>query len=169
MHFKARFAFSFEVIFWEPRQTMRPLKTRKTPRVFRKVYAPVSLKFWEISTDSHSIVTFPVTYLKVVLPRLPPLQSTVVAPQTKHVQNVQRVRIGSEALSFVVPLPDCPQVRAAFCAGLLHPEGADRIIFLPSIKYGLEVVLPTLAEIPKSQALLKELNIRSLTCSACGK
>ena len=69
------------------------------------------------------IVTFPVTYLKVVLPRLPPLQSTVVAPQTKHVQ---------EALPFVVPLPDCPQVQAAFCAGLLHPEGADRVIPLPS-------------------------------------
>ena len=63
------------------------------------------------------IVTFPVTYLKVVLPRLPPLQSTVVAPQTKHVQDVQRVRVGSEALPFVVPLPDCPRVQAAFCAG----------------------------------------------------
>ena len=62
----------------------------------------------------------------------------------------------SEALPFVVPLPDCPQVQAAFCAGLLHPEGADRVISLPSIKYGLEVVLPTLAEIPTSQALLKE-------------
>ena len=47
-------------------------------------------------------------------------------------------------------------MQAAFCAGLLHPEGADRVIPLPSIKYGLEVVLPTLAEIPKSQALLKE-------------
>ena len=101
------------------------------------------------------IVTFPVTYLKVVLP-LPPLQSTVVAPQTKHVQDVQRVRMGSEALPFVVPLPDCPRVQAAFCAGLLHPEGADRVIPLPSIKYGLEVVVPTLAEIPTSQALLKE-------------
>ena len=102
------------------------------------------------------IVTFPVTYLKVVLPRLPPLQSTVVAPQTKHLQDVQRVRMASEALPFVVPLPDCPRVQAAFCAGLLHPEGADRVIPLPSIKYGLEVVLPTLAEIPQSQALLKE-------------
>ena len=48
------------------------------------------------------------------------------------------------------------QVQAAFCVGLLHPEGADRVIPLPSIKYGLEVVLPTLAEIPQSQALLKE-------------
>ena len=102
------------------------------------------------------IVTFPVTYLKVVLPRLPPLQSTVVAPQTKHLQDVQRVRMVSEALPFVVPLPDCPRVQAAFCAGLLHPEGADRVIPLPSINYGLEVVLPTLAEIPQSQALLKE-------------
>ena len=102
------------------------------------------------------IVTFPVTYLKVVLLRLPPLQSTVVAPQTKHVQDVQRVRMGSEALPFVVPLPDCPRVQTAFCAGLLHPEGADRAIPLPSIKYGLEVVVPTLAEIPTSQALLKE-------------
>ena len=102
------------------------------------------------------VVTFPVTYLKVVLPRLPPLQSTVVAPQTKHVQDVQRVRMGSEALPFVVPLPDCSRVQAAFCAGLLHSEGADRVIPLPSIKHGLEVVLPTLAEIPKSQALLKE-------------
>ena len=64
--------------------------------------------------------------------------------------------MGSEALPFVVSLPDCPRVQAAFCAGLLHPEGADRVIPLPSIKYGLEVVLPTLAEIPKSQALLKE-------------
>ena len=63
--------------------------------------------------------------------------------------------MGSEALPFVVPLPDCPRVQAAFCAGLLHSEGAD-VIPLPSIKYGLEVVLPTLAEIPKSQALLKE-------------
>ena len=54
------------------------------------------------------IVTFPVTYLKVVLPRLPLLQSMVVAPQTKHVQDVQRVRMESEALPFVVPLPDCP-------------------------------------------------------------
>ena len=102
------------------------------------------------------IVTFPVTYSKVLLPRLPPLQSTVVAPQTKHVQDVQRVRMGSEALPFVVPLPDCPRVQAPFCAGLLHPEGADRVIPLPSIKYGLEVVLPTLAEIPTSQALLNE-------------
>ena len=102
------------------------------------------------------IVTFPVTYLKVVLPRLPPLQSTVVAPQTKHLEDVQRVRMASEALPFVVPLPDCPRVQAAFCAGLLHPEGADRVIPLPSIKYGLEVVLPTLAEIPQSQASLKE-------------
>ena len=101
-------------------------------------------------------MTFPVTYLKVVLPRLPPLQSTVVAPQTKHLQDVQRVRMASEALPFVVPLPDCLRVQAAFCAGLLHLEGADRVISLPSIKYGLEVVLPTLAEIPQSQALLKE-------------
>ena len=100
--------------------------------------------------------SFPVTHLKVVLPRLPPLQSTVVAPQTKHLQDVQRVRMASEALPFVVPLPDCPRVQAAFCAGLLHPEGADRVIPLPSIKYDLEVVLPTLAEIPQSQALLKE-------------
>ena len=102
------------------------------------------------------IVTFPVTYLKVVLPRLPPLQSTVVAPQTKHLEDVQRVRMASEALPFVVPLPDCPRVQAAFCAGILHPEGADRVIPMPSIKYGLEVVLPTLAEIPQSQASLKE-------------
>ena len=64
--------------------------------------------------------------------------------------------MASEALPFVVPLPDCPRVLAAFCAGLLHPEGADRVIPLPSIKYGLEVVLPTLAEIPQSQASLKE-------------
>ena len=69
------------------------------------------------------IVTFPVTYSKVVVPRLPPLQSTIVAPQTKHLQDVQRVRMESEALPFVVPLPDCPRVQAAFCAGLLHPEG----------------------------------------------
>ena len=102
------------------------------------------------------IVTFPVTYLKVVLPRLPPLQSTVVAPQTKHLEDVQRVRMASEAQPFAVPLPDCPRVKAAFCTGLLHPEGADRVIPLPSIKYGLEVVLPTLAEIPQSQASLKE-------------
>ena len=102
------------------------------------------------------IVTFPVTYLKVVLPRLPPLQSTVVAPQTKHLEDVQRVRMASEAQPFAVPLPDCPRVQAAFYAGLLHPEGADRVIPLPSIKYGLEVVLPTLAEIPQSQASLKE-------------
>ena len=101
------------------------------------------------------VVTFPVTYLKVVLPCLPPLQSTVVAPQTKHVQDVQRVRMKS-VLPFVVPLPDCPRVQAAFCAGLLHPEGADRVIPLPSVKYGLEVVLPNLAEIPTLQALLKE-------------
>ena len=73
------------------------------------------------------IVTFPVTYLKVVLPRLPPLQSTVVAPQTKHVQDVQRVRMESEALPFVVPLPDCPQVQAAFCAGLLHPPSLYQV------------------------------------------
>ena len=66
------------------------------------------------------------------------------------------MRMASEALSFVVPLPDCPRVQAAFCAGLLHPEGADRVIPLPSIKYGLEVVLPTLAEIPQSQASLEE-------------
>ena len=92
------------------------------------------------------IVTFPVTHSKVVLPRLPPLQSTVVAPQTKHLQDVQRVRMASKALPFVVPLPD------AFCAGVLHPEEADRVIPLPSIKYGLEVVLSTLAEI---QALLQ--------------
>ena len=116
------------------------------------------------------IVTFPVTYLKVVLPRLPPLQSTVVAPQqTKHLQDVQRVRMGSEAFPFVVPLRDCPRVQAAFCAGLLDPEGADRVIPLSSIKYGLEVVLPTLAEIPKSQALLKEGSLCSLTRSTCGK
>ena len=44
------------------------------------------------------IVTFPDTYLKVVLPRLPPLHSTVVAPQTKHLEDVQRVRMASEAL-----------------------------------------------------------------------
>ena len=102
------------------------------------------------------IVTFPVTYLKVVLPRLPPLQSTVVAPQIKHLEDVQRVRMASEALPFVVPLPDCPRVQAAFCAGILHPEGADRVIPMPSIKYALEVVLPTLAEIPQAQASLKE-------------
>ena len=96
-----------------------------------------------LATDLHApvdslptlivIVTFPVTYLKVVLPRLP-LQSTVVAPQTKHVQDVQRVRMGSEALLFVVPLPDCPRVQAAFCAGLLHPE-ADRVTGYPSSLY----------------------------------
>ena len=103
------------------------------------------------------IVTFPVTYLKVALPRLPPLQSTVVAPQTKHLEDVQRARMASEALPFVVPLPDCPRVQAAFCAGLLHPEGADRVIPLPSVKYGLEVVLPTLPEIPQSQASLGAL------------
>ena len=80
------------------------------------------------------IVTFPVTYLKVVLPRLPQLQSTVIAPQTKHLEDVQRVRMASEALPFAVP----------------------RVIPMPSIKYGLEVVLPTLAEIPQSQASLKE-------------
>ena len=74
------------------------------------------------------IVTFPVTYLKVVLPRLPQLQSTVIAPQTKHLEDVQRVRMASEALPFAVPLPDCPRVQAAFCAGILHPEGADRAI-----------------------------------------
>ena len=102
------------------------------------------------------IVTFPVTYLKVVLPRLAQLQSTVIAPQTKHLEDAQRVRMASEALPFAVPLPDCPRVQAAFCAGILHPEGADRVIPMPSIKYGLEVVLPTLAEIPQSQASLKE-------------
>ena len=64
--------------------------------------------------------------------------------------------MASEALPFAVPLPDCPRVQAAFCAGILHPEGADRVIPMPSIKYGLEVVLPTLAEIPQSQASLKE-------------
>ena len=96
------------------------------------------------------IVTFPVTYLKVVLPRLPPLQSTVVALQTKHLEDVQRVRMASE-FPFVVPLPDCPRVQAAFCA-ILHPEGADRVIPMPSIEYSLEVVLPTLAEIPQSLA-----------------
>ena len=70
--------------------------------------------------------------------------------------DVQRVRMASEALPFAVPLPECPRVQAAFCAGILHPEGADRVIPMPSIKYGLEVVLPTLAEIPQSQASLKE-------------
>ena len=102
------------------------------------------------------IVTFPVTYLKIVLPRLPPLQSTVIAPQTKHLEDVQRVRMASEAVPFAVPLPDSPRVQAAFCAGLLHPEGADRVIPMPSIKYSLEVVLPTLDEISQSQASLKE-------------
>ena len=102
------------------------------------------------------IVTFPVTYLKIVLPRLPPLQSTVIAPQTKHLEDVQRVRMASEAIPFAVPLPDSPRVQAAFCAGLLHPEGADRVIPMPSIKYSLEVVLPTLDEISQSQASLKE-------------
>ena len=96
------------------------------------------------------------TYLKVVLPRLPPLQSTVIAPQTKHLEDVQRVRMASEAIPFAVPLPDSPRVQAAFCAGLLHPEGADRVIPMPSIKYSLKVVLPTLDEIPQSQASLKE-------------
>ena len=79
------------------------------------------------------IVTFPVTYLKVVLPRLPQLQSTVIAPQTKQLEDVQRVRMASEALPFAVPLPDCPRVQAAVCAGILHPEGADRVISMPSI------------------------------------
>ena len=92
----------------------------------------------KIPKDEESLgtVTFPVICLKVVLPRLPPLQSTVVAPQTKHLEDVQRVRMASEALPFVVPLPDCPRVQAAFCAGILHPEGADRVIPMPSIKYG---------------------------------
>ena len=92
------------------------------------------------------ISNFPGHIFKSCPPRLPQLQSTVITPQTKHLEDVQWVRMASEALPFAVPLPDCPRVQAAFCAGILHPEGADRVIPMPSIKYGLEVVLPTLAE-----------------------
>ena len=31
-------------------------------------------------------------------------------------EDVQRVRMASEALPFVISLPDCPRVQAAFCA-----------------------------------------------------
>ena len=48
---------------------------------------------------------------------LRPGLATIVASQTKHVPDVQRVRMESEALPFVVPLPDCPRVQTAFCAG----------------------------------------------------
>ena len=65
-------------------------------------------------------------------------------------------------LPFVVPLPDCPRVQAAFCAGLLHPEGADRVIPLPSIKYGLEVVLPTCFRL--SMVLLDEEGLVRGSC-----
>ena len=102
------------------------------------------------------IVTFPVTYLKVVLPRLPPLQSTVVAPQTKHLEDVQHVRMASEALpllSLCQTVYGSKLLSVQASSSLKEPIG---VIPLPSIKYGLEVVLPTLAEIPQSQALLKE-------------
>ena len=57
------------------------------------------------------IVTFPVTYLKVVLPLLPPLQSTIVAPQTKHFQHLQPVAHGNRSTSLRSPsarLPTSP-------------------------------------------------------------
>ena len=59
--------------------------------------------------------------------------------------------------TFAIQFPECLRVHAAFRAGLLHPEGADRIISQPCIQQFVEIIL---AE-PDDVLRYKEVPIRA--------